>query len=209
MSQYFELHPDNPQPRLVRRAVEILRVGGLIAYPTDSCYALGCCLGNKEAAERIQRIRRTDRDHVFTLVCRDLSEIATYAKVDNTQYRLLRNLTPGPYTFILPATHEVPRRLLNPKRRTIGIRVPDSAIVRSLLEVLGEPIMSTTLILPGSELPLTEPEDIRERLEHTVDLVVDGGVCHYEPTTVLNLLGEVPVVERHGRGNVDFMATVQ
>lgn len=205
VSQYFELHPDNPQPRLVRRTVEILRDGGLIAYPTDSCYALGCCLGNKDAAERIRRIRQTDRDHVFTLVCRDLSEIATYARVDNSQYRLLRTLTPGPYTFILQATHEVPRRLLNPKRRTIGIRVPDSAIVRSLLEELGEPIMSTTLILPGNILPLTEPGDIRERLEHLVDLVVDGGVCHHEPTTVLDLLGEVPVLVRRGRGEVDFM----
>jgi len=205
MSQYFEMHPENPQPRLVRRAVEILRDGGLIAYPTDSCYALGCCLGNKEAVERIRRIRRMDKDHVFTLVCRDLSEIATYARVDNTRYRLLRSLTPGPYTFILPASHEVPRRLVSPKRRTIGIRVPDSAIVRSLLQELGEPIMSTTLILPGSDLPLTEPKIIRERLERLVDLVVDGGVCFHEPTTVLDLRDDQPVLLRQGRGVVDFL----
>jgi tRNA threonylcarbamoyl adenosine modification protein (Sua5/YciO/YrdC/YwlC family) len=205
MSQYFELHSDNPQARLVRRTVEILRGGGLIAYPTDSCYALGCTLGNKEAAERIRRLRRTDKEHIFTLVCRDLSEIATYARISNSQYRLLRSLTPGPYTFVLQATHEVPRRLLNPKRRTIGIRVPDSAIVRSLLDELGEPIMSTTLILPGSDLPLTDPQEIRERLEHQVDLVVGGGVCFHEATSVLDLLGEQPMVLRKGRGQVDFL----
>ncbi|HXH02523.1 MAG TPA: L-threonylcarbamoyladenylate synthase [Candidatus Competibacteraceae bacterium] len=207
MSQFFQIHPDNPQPRLIRQAVEILREGGVIAYPTDSSYALGCRLGDKGAMERIVRIRRLDSSHNFTLVCRDLSEIATYARVDNWQYRLLKAATPGPFTFILRATHEVPRRLWNPKRRTIGIRVPDHIIVRALLAELDEPILSCTLILPGEDLPLNDPEEIRARLEHQVDLVIAAGPCSHEPTTVLDLSGEAPVLLRQGRGDASaFLA---
>jgi tRNA threonylcarbamoyl adenosine modification protein (Sua5/YciO/YrdC/YwlC family) len=205
MSQFFQLHPVNPQTRLIRRAVDIIRDGGLVAYPTDSSYALGCHLGDKQALERIRRIRQTDKNHTFTLVCRDLSEIAVYARIDNSQYRLLRALTPGPYTFILPATHEVPRRLLHPKRRTIGIRVPENVIVAHLLAELNEPIMSTTLILPGDDLPMNDANDIRDRLEKQVDLVIDGGACPHEPTTVLDLTGPEPDVRRLGRGPVAFM----
>lgn len=201
MSQYFEIHPVTPQPRLVKRAVEILRNGGVIAYPTDSCYALGCQLGDKSAVARIARIRQTDKEHNFTLVCRDLSEIANYARVDNWAFRLLKAHTPGPYTFILPATGEVPKRLQNPKRRTIGIRVPDHPVARALLAELGEPIMSSTLILPGEELPLTDPVEMRERLERQVDLVIDGGNCGIEPTTVVVMeKGEVSIA-RQGRGD--------
>jgi tRNA threonylcarbamoyl adenosine modification protein (Sua5/YciO/YrdC/YwlC family) len=187
MTQYFQIHAENPQPRLVRQAVEMIRDGAVVVYPTDSCYALGCQLGDKSAMERIQRIRRTDRNHNFTLVCKDLSEIATYAKVGNIQYRLLKSMTPGPFTFILRATGEVPRRLQNPKRKSIGIRVPDNAVVWELLSVLGEPIMSSTLILPGAELPMNDPDEIRERLEHDVDLIIDGGSCGFQPTTVLDI----------------------
>lgn len=201
MSQYFKIHPDNPQSRLIRQAVEIIRAAGVIVYPTDSSYALGWQIGNKTAMERIQRIRGIDKDHNFTLVCRDLSEIATYARVDNIQYRLLKAATPGPFTFILPATNEVPRRLQNPKRKTIGIRVPDHAITQALLEELSEPIMSTTLILPGDDLPLSDPEEIRQRLEHQVDLVIDGGNCGHQPTTVLDLAGETPQLLRQGKGD--------
>jgi len=206
MSQYFEVHPETPQPRLIRRAVDILREGGVIVYPTDSCYALGCCVGDKAAMQRIRRIRRLDDRHNFTLVCRDLSEIATYAKVDNPAYRLLKTLTPGPYTFILPATHEVPRRLQHPKRRTIGIRVPDHPIAQALLAELGEPIMSTTLILPDAALPELDPVDIRSRLEHDVDLVIDGGSCGHEPTTVVDLVDGTPTVLREGRGDLSALA---
>jgi tRNA threonylcarbamoyl adenosine modification protein (Sua5/YciO/YrdC/YwlC family) len=174
----------------------------VIVYPTDSSYALGCHLGDKTASERIRRIRRTERDHEFTLVCRDLSEIATYARVDNWAYRLLRSLTPGPYTFILKATHEVPKRLQDPKRKSIGIRVPDHKIVRALLEVHGEPIMSSTLLLPGDEFPMTEADEIRDRLSASVDLIIDGGACGMEPTTIIDLSkGEFTVV-RHGKGDV-------
>jgi tRNA threonylcarbamoyl adenosine modification protein (Sua5/YciO/YrdC/YwlC family) len=201
MSQLFELHPVNPQLRLVRRAVELLRGGGVIVYPTDSCYALGCVIGDKGAMERMQRIRQTEKQHYFTLVCRDLSEIARYARVENWQYRLLRANTPGPYTFVLEATREVPRRLQGPKRRTIGIRVPDHPVPQMLLSELGEPIMSTTLILPGSEQPLTDPVEIRERLEHDVAAVLDAGNCGMEPTTVVDLAGPAPVILRHGRGD--------
>jgi tRNA threonylcarbamoyl adenosine modification protein (Sua5/YciO/YrdC/YwlC family) len=181
--------------------VEILRKGGVIVYPTDSGYALGCHLGDKQAADRIKRIRRLDDKHNFTLVCRDLSDIGVYAKVDNTQYRLLKNFTPGPYTFILDATSEVPRRLLHPKRRSIGIRVPDNEIVRELLGELGEPIMSSTLILPGETEPLTDPYDIREILGHELDLIIDGGFCGMEATTVVNFTGDVPEVTRVGKGD--------
>lgn len=206
MSQYFQIHSENPQARLVRQAVQILRDGGVIVYPTDSCYALGCCVGDKSAMERIRRIRRLDSGHNFTLVCSDLSEIAIYAKVDNTAYRLLKTLTPGPYTFILGATHEVPRRLQHPKRKTIGIRVPDHAIARALLLELGEPIMSTTLVLPGRELPETDPVEIRERLERQVDLVIDGGNCGHQATTVVDLVDGVPEVVREGRGDLAVLS---
>lgn len=201
MSQFFQIHPDNPQVRLVRQAADIIREGGVIVYPTDSAYAIGCQLGNKAALDRIRRIRRLDDRHNFTLVCRDLSEIATYARVDNTVYRLLRHHTPGPYTFILRATSEVPRRLLHAKRRTVGLRVPDNVIVQALLADLNEPIMSVTLIMPGDELPLIDPYEIRELLEHEVDLVIDGGYCGMEATTVVDLADEVPMVLRAGKGD--------
>lgn len=207
MSQYFEIHPDNPQRRLIAQAVAIIRKGGVIVYPTDSCYALGCHVGDKAAMERIARIRRVDKDHDFTLVCRDLSDIATYAHVDNKVYRLLKSLTPAPYTFILRATSEVPRRLQNPKRRTIGIRVPDHPVCQALLDDLGEPLMSSTLILPDEVLPETEPEDIRRKLERQVDLIIDGGPCGHEPTTVLAVDDDGDVsVRREGRGSLDFLA---
>ena len=201
MSQFFQIHPETPQLRLIKQAVDILRKGGVIVYPTDSAYAIGCQLEDKPATERIKRIRRLDDKHNFTLVCRDLSDIGQYAKVDNTQYRLLKNFTPGPYTFILDATSEVPRRLLHPKRRTIGLRVPDNAIVQALLAELGEPIMSSTLILPGETEPMTDPYDIRETLEHDLDLIIDGGFCGMEATTVVNFCGEVPEVTRVGKGD--------
>ena len=201
MSQFFQIHPTNPQPRLIRQAVACIRAGDVIAYPTDSSYALGCQLGNKAALERIQHIRRTDKNHNFTVVCRDLSEIATYARIDNSQYRLLKAATPGPFTFILRATREVPRSLQHPKRKTIGIRVPDNVIVHALLEELGEPIISSTLILPGEEQPLNDPELIRERLEHELGLIIDGGPCGLEPTTVLDLVDEVPKLLRQGKGD--------
>jgi tRNA threonylcarbamoyl adenosine modification protein (Sua5/YciO/YrdC/YwlC family) len=201
MSQFFQIHPHNPQPRLIRQAVAIIRAGGVIAYPTDSSYALGCQLGDRSTMERIQRIRRTDKYHNFTLVCRDLAEIAIYARVDNSQYRLLKAATPGPFTFILRATREVPRRLQNPKRKTIGIRVPDNPIVRALLEELGEPMMSSTLILPGEDRPLNDPEAIRERLEQQLDLIIDGGPCSHQPTTVLDLVDDTPRLVRQGKGD--------
>ncbi|HFQ14607.1 MAG TPA: threonylcarbamoyl-AMP synthase [Gammaproteobacteria bacterium] len=206
MSQYFCIHPDNPQPRLIHQAVELVRNGAVIVYPTDSAYALGCHIGDKKALDRIRRIRQVDNKHNFTLVCRDLSEIATYAKVDNRAYRLINAHTPGPYTFILKATREVPRRLLHPKRRTIGLRVPDNAIVRALLAELDEPLMSSTLILPGEDMPLTDAHDIRERLEHQVDLVIDGGHCGIDPTTVVDMTGDVPEIRRQGMGEADFIA---
>ncbi len=201
MSQHFELHPETPQARLVRQAVDIIRQGGVIAYPTDSAYALGCHLGDKNALERIRRLRQLDDKHNFTLVCRDLSELGVYAKVDNTTFRLLKANTPGPYTFILNATHEVPRRLLHPKRRTIGLRIPDHRITLALLEALGEPLMSVTLILPGEDLPLTDPDEIRERLGKLIDLVIDGGACNIEPTTVVSLLDGGIEIRRFGRGD--------
>lgn len=202
MSEFLRIHAVNPQRRLLDRAVDVIRTGGVVVYPTDSSYALGCHLGDKAALERIRRIRRTDRDHDFTLVCRDLSEIATYARVDNWAYRLLRALTPGPYTFILKATHEVPKRLQDPKRRSIGIRVPDHRIAQELLGALGEPIMSSTLLLPGDDFPMTEADAIRDRLDGQVDAIVDGGACGLEPTTVVDLSkGEFTVV-RYGRGDV-------
>jgi len=203
MSQFFQIHPLNPQARLIHQAVEIIRQGGLVVYPTDSSYALGCHVGDKYGMERIRRIRHLDNKHNFTLMCRDLSEIATYAKVDNSSYRLLKSLTPGAYTFILKATHEVPRRLQNPKRKTIGIRIPDHPVAQALLDELGEPLMSSTLILPGKDMPETDAYDIRERLEHDVDLVIDGDHCGVESTTVVDLVDGVPEVVRQGRGSVE------
>lgn len=205
MSQFFQIHPENPQQRLINQAVEIIHKGGVVVYPTDCAYALGCHLGDKAALEKIKRIRQLDDKHNFTLVCRDLSEISTYAKVDNTSYRLLKAHTPGAYTFILKATSEVPRRLLHPKRRTIGIRIPDNEIVLALTEALGEPIMSTSLIMPGEDMPLMDPYEIREILQHHVDLVIDGGYCGMEATSVINLVDEIPEIVRQGAGDVsDF-----
>ena len=201
MSQFFQMHPDNPQARLVRQAADIVRGGGVIVYPTDSAYALGCRLGDKSALDRIRRIRKLDDRHNFTLVCRDLSEIAAYARVDNSVYRLLKHHTPGPYTFILRATSELPRRLLHPKRRTVGLRVPDNEIARALLNDLREPLMSVTLIMPGDDLPLIDPHAIRELLERRVDLVIDGGYCGMEATTVVDLADDVPVLRRAGKGD--------
>lgn len=192
--------------RLIRQAVEIVRSGGVIAYPTDSAYALGCHIGDKKALTQIRQIRRLDSDHNFTLVCRDLSDLGIYARVDNSVYRLLKMATPGPYTFILPATREVPRRLVHPKRKTIGLRVPDNAICQALLNELDEPLMSSTLILPDDEHPQTDPQEIRERLEHQLDLIIDGGFCGLEPTTVVNLEQDVPRITRAGCGDASLFA---
>ena len=199
---FLSIHPQNPQARLVAQAVEALRSGAVMIYPTDSAYALGCRIGDKAALDRIRAIRRLDERHNFTLVCRDLSELSTYAVVDNVNYRLLRAHTPGPYTFILRATPEVPRRLMHPKRKTIGMRVPAHPIALALLEALDEPIMSVTLVLPGEDLPLTDPEDMRERIGHAVDVIVDGGGSGLEPTSVVDLAGPNPVVLRRGKGEV-------
>lgn len=201
-SRLLELHPRNPQPRLIDQAVDIVRGGGIVVYPTDSCYALGCHIGDKDAMERIARIRETDKHHHFTLVCRDLSEIARYAKVSNQHYRTLKAFTPGPYTFILLASRETPKRLQNPKRRTIGIRVPDHPVPRLLLESLREPLMSSTLLMPGDEHPMTDAREIQERLYHQVDAVLDGGNCGLEPSSVIDLEGPAPVVVRRGKGDV-------
>jgi len=203
MAQYFDIHPENPQHRLIHQAVEILNQGGVIAYPTDSGYALGCHIGDKQALDRIRSIRRVDNRHNFTLVCRDLSELSIYAKVENSVYRLLKHYTPGSYTFILKATGEVPRRLQNPKRKTIGLRVPDNNITLALLGQLGQPIMSSTLILPDEQHPLSDPHDIRELLEHQVDLVIDGGFCSQEATTVVDLVSGVPEIIRRGKGDTE------
>ncbi|AQA19453.1 threonylcarbamoyl-AMP synthase [Halioglobus japonicus] len=202
MSQFFQIHPETPQKRLIRQATDIVREGGVVAYPTDSAYALGCHLGDKNALDRIRRIRKLDDRHNFTLVCRDLSEIASYARVDNAAYRLLKHCTPGPYTFILRATSEVPRRLMHPKRKTVGLRVPDNAIAQALLADLGEPMMSVTLIMPGDEYPLIDPYDIRETLQHDVDLVIDGGYCGMEATTVVDMVEDTPLVMRAGKGDI-------
>jgi tRNA threonylcarbamoyl adenosine modification protein (Sua5/YciO/YrdC/YwlC family) len=201
-SRFIQIHPQDPQPRLIRQTVEIIRDGGIVAYPTDSSYALGCHIGDKAAMERIARIRETDKHHHFTLVCRDLSEIAKYARVGNQQYRTLKAFTPGPYTFILQATKETPKRLQNPKRRTIGIRIPDHKISQLILEEVGEPIMSSTLIMPGDEHPMTDAQEIQERLYHLVDAVIDGGNCGMEPTSVIDLEGPAPVILRRGKGDV-------
>lgn len=202
MSQFFQLHPENPQPRLIKQAAQIVGAGGIVALPTDSCYALVCHLDDKAAVERLRRLRGVDDKHHLTLLCRDLSEIGQYAKVDNRQYRLLKAATPGPFTFILEATKEVPRRLSHPSRKTIGLRVPENRIAHALLEELGQPLLSTTLIMPGEEQPLNDPEEVRERLERQLELVIDGGACHLEPTTVIDLTGGAAQVLRSGRGDV-------
>lgn len=201
MSQFFAIHSDNPQARLLREAVKILEDGGMIAYPTDSGYALGCTLGNKTALDRIRKIRQLSKDHNMTLVCRDLSDLGTYAKVSRPIFRLLKAFTPGPYTFILNATRVVPKLMLHPKRRTLGLRVPNHTIVQSLLECLGNPLVSTSLILPGSEVPLSEPEAIKDLLGRQTDLIIDGGQCTHEPTTVVDLTGDYPHIVREGQGD--------
>lgn len=203
--QYHEIHPLNPQLRLISQAVAVLRHGGVLAYPTDSSYALGCCMGHTAAMEKICRIRKLDDQHNFTLVCRDLSDISTYARLGNSEFRLIKSLTPGPYTFILPATREVPRRLMNSRRKTIGIRVPDHPVTAMLIETLGEPLMSVSLILPGEELPMTDAQDIRDKLEKHVDVILDSGYCGYLPTTVIDLTSDQPEVLRQGKGACDFL----
>lgn len=202
MTQLFEINAENPQLRLIRQAVNALQNGGVIAYPTDSAYALGCKIGDKAAIERIRTIRQLDKSHNFTLVCRDLSELATYARVDNPVFRTLKAYTPGAYTFILPASKEVPRRLQHPKRKTIGLRIPDNKIAMALLEELGEPMMSVTLILPDGNLPLVNPAEIYEKLQANIDVVIDGGICDLEPTTVVEFIDSVPQVIRKGKGDV-------
>lgn len=206
MSQYFVIHPTHPQRRLITQAAEIVRNGGVIVYPTDSCYALGCHLGDKDAQARLRRIRGVGEDHHFTVMCRDLSELATFARVDNAQFRLVKALTPGAYTFILEGTREVPRRLLNQKRKTIGLRVPDHPVAQALLEELNEPLLSTTLLLPGDIQPLNDAVDMRTRLEHQVDLVMDCGSCGVEPTTVIDLTGGAVQIVRKGKGPIALVA---
>ncbi|MGI9234787.1 MAG: L-threonylcarbamoyladenylate synthase [Woeseiaceae bacterium] len=206
MAKLIEIHPKDPQPRRVKAVVEIIRNGGLIAYPTDSSYAFGCHIGDKKAIDRIHRIRHTDKKHNFTLVCADLTEISVYARVDNWAYRMLKSMTPGPYTFILPATREVPKRLQNPKRRTIGLRVPDHKLVHVILEELGEPIMSSTLLLPGDDLPLTDPLDIEERIGHQIEAIIDFGPTGVDPTTVLDLSKGSLEILRVGKGDVSQFA---
>jgi tRNA threonylcarbamoyl adenosine modification protein (Sua5/YciO/YrdC/YwlC family) len=201
MSQFFQIHPDNPQLRLVRQAADLIRRGGIAALPTDACYALVCQLDDKTAVERLRRIRGIDERHHLTLLCRDLSEIAEYARVDNRQYRLLKSATPGPYTFILEATREVPRRLSHPSRKTIGLRVPEHAVACALIEELGQPLLGSTLTLPGDDEPLTDAEEIRERLEKQVELVIESGAASMVPTTVIDLSGDEPVLVRQGRGD--------
>ena len=206
MSQYFVIHPVTPQKRLIHRAVEIIDQGGLIVYPTDSCYALGCHIGDKQATQRIRKIRNVDDKHHFTLVCRDLSELSNYALVDNSAYRLMKTCTPGPYTFLLKATHEVPRRLQTPKRKTIGLRVPDHPIALALCEELGQPLMSSTLILPERDEPLSDPQEMREILGNQVDLIIDGGYCGIEVTTVIDLVEKSPTILRQGKGDASWLA---
>lgn len=210
MAQLFKVHPDDPQPRLIRQAAEIVRGGGVIVYPTDSCYALGCHIGDKGAMERIRVIRGVNEKHHFTLVCRDLAEIGQYAKIDNSQFRLLKATTPGSYTFILHATREVPKRLMHPSRRTIGLRVPDHNVAQALLAELREPLLSSTLHLPGDDAPLNDADDIRSRLERSVEAVIDAGSCGIVPTTVVDLTGDAPRITRYGKGAaVPFEASAQ
>jgi tRNA threonylcarbamoyl adenosine modification protein (Sua5/YciO/YrdC/YwlC family) len=204
MAQFFQIHPDNPQVRLIRQAADIVHQGGIIVYPTDTSYALGCHIGDKNALQRMRRIRQVDDKHDFTLACRDLAEIATYAKVDNNQYRLLKNLTPGAYTFINNATKQVPKRLLHEKKKTIGIRIPNNRIALELLDTLGEPMLTSTLLLPGDEYPLTDPYDMKDTIGNLVDLIIDGGYCGMEETTMIDLVGDVPVVLREGMGDISI-----
>jgi tRNA threonylcarbamoyl adenosine modification protein (Sua5/YciO/YrdC/YwlC family) len=203
MTDLLSIHPHNPQRRLLTQGAALIRAGGVVVYPTDSTYALGCHIGDKGALERMRAIRRLDRRHLFTLVCRDLSEISSYARVNNASYRILKHYTPGPFTFLLTATREVPRRLTHPKRRTIGLRIPDHAVALGLLEELGEPLMSTSLILPNDSIPLSDAQDIVGRLAGQVDLVIDSGTCGLEPTTVVDLTGELPAVVRPGVGRFE------
>lgn len=202
MAEYLEIHPKNPQPRLIRQAVQIVRDGGVIAYPTDSCYALGCHIGDKDALERIRRIRQADKNHHFTLVCRNLTEIARFAHIYTWQFRILKSCTPGPFTFLLPATRETPKRLQHPKRRTIGVRVPDHPVPHMLLEELGEPLMSSTLLLPGDEEPLTDGDQIRDRLDSALNAILDGGHCGTEATTVVDMAVSPAVILRQGKGKI-------
>jgi tRNA threonylcarbamoyl adenosine modification protein (Sua5/YciO/YrdC/YwlC family) len=201
MTQFFQIHPENPQLRLIRQAAQIIQSGGIVALPTDACYALVARLGDKAAEQRLRRIRGIDEKHLLTLLCRDLSEIAIYSLVDNARYRLLKSATPGAYTFILEATKEVPRRLSHPSRKTIGLRVPDNAIAQALLEELGQPLLGTTLTLPGEEHPLSDADEIRDGLAKQIDLVIDGGACSLEPTTVIDLTGPEPELIRQGLGD--------
>jgi tRNA threonylcarbamoyl adenosine modification protein (Sua5/YciO/YrdC/YwlC family) len=203
MAQFFSVHPEQPQPRLIRQAAEILRGGGIVAFPTDAAYSLGCRIGDADAVARIRAIRQVDEHHHFTLMCRDLSEIATYARVDNAQFRLLKATTPGSYTFILEGTKELPRRLLHPKRKTIGLRVPAHPVPLALLEELNEPMLTSTLLLPGDDLPLNDPEEIRARLEKRIDLLIEAGACGLEMTTVVDLTGSAPELVRAGRGELE------
>jgi tRNA threonylcarbamoyl adenosine modification protein (Sua5/YciO/YrdC/YwlC family) len=205
VAQLLSVHPDNPQPRLIRLAADLIRDGGVIVYPTDSCYALGCRIGDKAAMQRIRAIRAVDERHHLSLVCRDLAEIAQYARVDNSQFRLLKALTPGSYTFLLKATREVPKRLMHPSRRTIGLRVPDHAVAQALLAELREPLLSSTLLLPGDDAPLNDADDIRDRLGRAVDAVLDAGSCGITPTTVVDLTGDAPVITRAGKGDIDAL----
>jgi tRNA threonylcarbamoyl adenosine modification protein (Sua5/YciO/YrdC/YwlC family) len=202
MSQFFQIHPDNPQVRLIRQAVEIIRQGGVVIYPTDSSYAIGCQIGNKPAMDRIRRIRRLSDDHNFTLIGRSLSELSAYTKLDNQAHRLIKNLTPGPYTFILRATKQVPKRLMHAKRKTIGVRIPDNRVAQDLLEELYEPLLSSTLILPGEDMPMMDPYEMNQTLGHSVDLIIDGGYCGHEPTSVIDLSDDPPRVLRAGKGDV-------
>ena len=209
MAQLFAIHPANPQARLVRQAAQLIRSGAVVVYPTDSCYALGCHIGDKAAMERIRAIREVDERHHLTLVCRNLAEIGQYARIDNSQFRLLKAATPGSYTFILQATREVPKRLLHPSRRTIGLRVPDHKVAQALLAELNEPLLSSTLLLPGDETPLNDADEIRERLERRVDAVIDSGSCGIVPTTVVDMTGSAPVIVRAGRGALDLFGAIE
>lgn len=204
MSQFFQIHPENPQARLIRQAAEIVRSGGLIVYPTDSSYALGCHIGDKKAMDRIRQIRRVDEHHNFTLMGRSLSEVSAFTKMDNQAHRWIKNLTPGPYTFVLKATKQVPKQLIQAKRKTIGIRIPDNQIALDLLEELNEPLLSSTLILPGEEMPMMDPYEMKDTISHAVDLIIDGGYCGYEPTSVVHLDDEAPSIWRHGKGDVSL-----
>lgn len=205
MAQLIEIHPQNPQSRLIKQVVDIITQGGVIVYPTDSCFALGWHIGDKNAMERVCTIRRLDNKHNFTLMCRNISEVSTYAKLDNLAYRLIKSLTPGPYTFILDATREVPRRLQHAKRKTIGVRIPDNRIALAILDTLAEPLMSTSLILPGQDLPLIDSFEIQELLDHQVDLIIDGSACGVEPTTVIEFIDSEPTVIRSGKGDTSFL----